>query len=140
MFVLLLVRLEPPAAPREAVSPPGRHRAQQREREPPRRRLRGSIDLVGSPYCTTLAAAAARAWRGAGPPGCSRKAARGGVATLGAELRALKSKLEVFSLVARFFLGIVEVLGGGRRRSGGCNAAECVLTRSGLCKKKSRVR
>ena len=33
-------------------------------------------------------AAAERAGRGAGPPSCSRKAARGGVATLGAELRA----------------------------------------------------
>ena len=33
-------------------------------------------------------AAAARAGRGAGPPSCSRKAARGGVATSGAELRA----------------------------------------------------
>ena len=57
------------------------------EREPPR--LRGSVDFGA----TTLAAergrvAAARAGRGAGPPSCSRKAARGGAAMLGAELRA----------------------------------------------------
>ena len=44
-------------------------------------------------WCCTVGggarrAAAARAGRGSGPPSCSRKAARGGVATLGAELRA----------------------------------------------------
>ena len=80
-------RLEPPAAPREAVSPPGRRRAQHLQREPPR--LRGSVDLGAAPLAAERGrAAAARAGRGAGPPSCSRKAARGGAATLGAELRA----------------------------------------------------
>ena len=79
--------LEPPATPREAVSPPGRRRAQHLQREPPR--LRGSVDLGAAPLAAERGrAAAARAGRGAGPPSCSRKAARGGAATLGAELRA----------------------------------------------------
>ena len=80
-------RLDPPRGRTGAVSPPGRQRARHLQREPPR--LRGSVDFGAAPLAAERArAAAARAARGAGPPSCSRKAARGGAATLGAGLRA----------------------------------------------------
>ena len=80
-------RLEPPPMPALTVSPPSRQRAQHLQWELPR--LRGSIDFGAAPLAAERGrAAAARAVRGAGPPSCSRKAARGGAATLGAELRA----------------------------------------------------
>ena len=51
--------------------------------------LCGSVDLGAATLAAERGRAAAeRAGRGAGPPSCSRKAARGGAATLGAELRA----------------------------------------------------
>ena len=80
-------RLDPLRGRTGGVSPPGRRRARHLQREPPR--LRGSVDFGAAPLAAERGrAAAARAGRGAGPPSCSRKAARGGAATLGAELRA----------------------------------------------------
>ena len=80
-------RLDPLRGRTGGVSPPGRRRAQHLQREPPR--LRGSVDFGAAPLAAERGrAAAARAGRGSGPPNCSREAARGGAATLGAELRA----------------------------------------------------
>ena len=80
-------RLDPLRGRTGGVSPPGRRRARHLQRQPPR--LRGSVDFGAAPLAAERGrAAAARAVRGSGPPSCSRKAARGGAATLGAELRA----------------------------------------------------
>ena len=80
-------RLDPLGGCTEAVSAPGRRRARHLQREPPR--LRGSVDFGAAPLTTKRGKTAAeRAGRGTKPPSCSRKAARGGAATRGAELRA----------------------------------------------------
>ena len=80
-------RLDPLRGCTEAVSPPGRQRARHLQWQPPR--LRGAVDFGAVALAAERGrAAAARAARGAGPPSCSGKAARGGAATLGAELRA----------------------------------------------------
>ena len=59
-----------------------------RRRVPPERKCLAGVKTPRPPGRTGGPAGAARAGRGAGPPSCSRKAARGGAATLGAELRA----------------------------------------------------